>query len=795
MFDYVFDRTDGYLRIDTERHRPSRTLDPQYPSASGLLFVDIEGSRSMDDVAAALQRSAIPSVRYVLFRSTEADGEKLAMWLAELSKEGVLHDSRAQYVGAVQFHLGKSPKVHWCGGGDSSSDEEILARALRAEMRALLEWGHAIWIPNSYHYELPSGDHSSSFIRVGDMFRTIRDIEVTATWLYEDLCDRIAILTDSASIVPLVIELKRVLELSKKTIVGTATFDEYPHTDFELSQVVHDFDVPSRILAIVSVSASGRYLEMIQRALIGSQRSATLTVLIDKLALPERCGLEFSANDSMPTRRWVGLASRGTSAPRGNVCGSCMDASTAQVVTIDPRSFEAMALPGDNLVMPAFVAAKEMSSFFEACDKYDAINYMTHSGAPVRKDSKSKMPVKFELDRLVCQPSFVDTIIKRIEKRRSMVLNSESATSECESCTRVKVNPTSAVLTDSYDCVVVADYEYNYPGFPKMIERVREGLEIDSSVSLFRLPVAADGVKEIPSGMVKKSKPLVIVLGAMTGWTLRQILVSIEDEWNASDRRSGRQVSALVIHSVSRTKREYENTCQSFGGRVHSVWQMYLPSRWPLEDELEFMSASSDGETDELERVVEDRTSVVTGRLPGRCVLLGSHADVRVRNESLYGARLGSLATLVAVGAAMHASRQVAKNSDPRWPSFDFASISRSYYDGLLIAAMLRWCDPGEVHWGTTHADQRRNVEELLARFTREEDVKLLYPEMLLAVLQGKLHSSCVDLVAAAAANRCRVGVDAAERKLLVSLLVLVRRAGFDVGDAEAISVSTSVYE
>ena len=88
----------------------------------------------------------------------------------------------------VTFPIGRLPLL-WpieSHGGLSSPnnwDPREAARARSAEVQALLARGRAVWRPSGYHYRLPSGTHSDTFVRLADAIRSPEDALALASWL------------------------------------------------------------------------------------------------------------------------------------------------------------------------------------------------------------------------------------------------------------------------------------------------------------------------------------------------------------------------------------------------------------------------------------------------------------------------------------------------------------------------------------------------------------------------------------------------------------------------------------
>jgi hypothetical protein len=103
-------------------------------------------------------------------------------------------------------------------------------------------------------------------------------------------------------------------------------------------------------------------------------------------------------------------------------------------------------------------------------------------------------------------------------------------------------------------------------------------------------------------------------------------------------------------------------------------------------------------------------------------------------------------------------------------------AIVRSYYDPLILASILRWLRPWEADWGDEDGSNAGSVvAELIARVkaTRHDQLRLLIPELLLAVALGKVGSMARETTLA-------------EAQLLLGELEGEARAAIEVGVAVA---------
>lgn len=782
LFQTKYDGLDGYLRVSTGRGRPTRASTVS-PSLEGLLFIDIDGTSELDSVIRSIQHTPIPIAEYVLFRwphiADESDDQiedDIQNWLLELQKSEILPAQRRsiQPVGVLLFCYTKIPRIIWNKNFPQPPETDgILHRAIRAEVRSMMEWGHAIWRPRDYHYELPSGEHTDTFIRVADSFRSLRDIEVLATWFIDKLQDNLALVMDSASLLPLAGEIRRIMATRGWNMSGVETLDDYPRTKLDIQQALQSVPAHDKILAIMSVSASGRYFGILLDSMQVSDNEPELVVIIDKLGSPMNSGVTSSLSENVKLSRFIGLASDGEASPVNNTCKQCSSNDTSQIVRIDPQSFEAVALPGANLVMPSVENALELRDFFDQCERTSSLKLISASNQYSRAKG-SPMGVRVDLSNLVKDKDF-----------RTLVL------------TKLRAMIKESTTFGNFDHIVCAHNDYDMADFRTLLVDVMQVLEIDSE-SITVVEFNEHGQSKHSGDIKNSSSPLVFSLGSVSGWQLRQMLLEIQDAW--SDNESFGTVSGLVVHARSTSKRAWENLNNSFERRLRSIWTMYLSDMSPLADEAELLKCSdSISELKQLElQSVEPQINEILRahahefiRTRGivcspdsgdrHATLWGGKVESHVRNQSIYGRKLGTTSTLVAVGSAIHARRQDTLNTDPRWPMFDFVSIARSYYDGMLIACMLRWCNPSEIWWGATPNEQTSAVTALLARTRGPEDQRILFPEILLASTQGKLPK--VAAIEAAS----QIVSEAAEWPLedragIYCALMLMAESGFNVG-------------
>ncbi|MFJ6096603.1 hypothetical protein [Williamsia muralis] len=793
----MYETPDGYLRITSGTKRPTRESSPTGASLS-LLYIDLDVDRAMtsiDDITQALQSASCGSAATILFRwskitTLDSDQEPIQIavgkFLEDAAKSPAVGRSLwPQWLGVITFRIGGDPIVTWVQVdstglskiADNPNSDDLLNRALRVELDAMFTWGHAIWRPTDYHYELPSGEHSDVFVKVSDAFRTPRDAIAAATWLSHKIVDDMKIIADNASLMPLVLAIALLSETAGFEQPKCVTLDDYPATRLSVFTALKTARQSANALILLSVNASGRHLDLIEEAAqtgLSGVTKYSIVVIADK-NLPWK---HSSRESSETTTSWLGLSEQIPNPLDSSNCSICKTSERSQIVKIDPRSFEALALPGANLVMPDVSAAAATRDFWTACYSANAVSVLADpddSPSTAARGKSEMMNVRVSISKVL-----------EHFKNDSAVL-SERLNRQLDGSNFRRI-----------DSIVVSQYESDLNGFSTVVEQVKLFLEKPD------LPVIAIDASQSPAEFSSDKKaeisrlqyPLILSIGTVSGWNLRQMLVAIQQCWHENSVKGA--PAGLVLHSRPAKRRQWENLHASFSKNLHYLWQTFIPSISPLDDErlaLSGISGSADfdqptrhffdqrrkycspqiGPWDE--RLAQSKKDV---NVPDpRFVLWGlpSTDPQLVRNESLYGTRVDALTAYVAVGAAMHSQRENASKTDPRWPMFDFDSISRSYYDGILVASMLRWARPSECWWGDTSHLRSQAVTNLIARTRDINDQRVLFPELLLAAYQGKLPREAVQDVLARITTDVSGWAETIDRGPVSLGVVLARRA------------------
>ena len=738
------------------------------PLQGGVFFVDMNfREEAWDDVLGAL-RGLPPSVAgdasRVVFRSPvlreSGDGtpivgagpgwpSKVAELADRLSTE--LNQSHPHVdVGAVELPVGGAPEF------SANLNLDVLARCRAVELETFLHAGEAVWRPRKYHYQLPSGHHAATFVRIADAFRNPRAPLAIATWLYGCLSQETSVVVDSGTLMPIVQQLDFVLRLAAvargegpaRGLLSIEPLDAYPLSRFEFLKQFKALEQHD-VLALLSVSSTGRTYRTLKQTLdetAGDRwRSECLVTRQDDAAT------RFPPSDSRGRQApWLSLADRLSPTASADHCPHCRDVDTARVVHVDPQSFAAMTLPTPTRIMPDTDDGRRNATLltaYKANRRTETVGVQLSSSETTRPNPSWRSAVsgrvRFEPTVLLSRPDDVEQLVSdRIEELNSLPTRDRSGGDIKEALAALQGGRPTAAVRDSDELKFLA---------------TTMGSEDDARAVMFS---AAKGVCPSIEAVVSVSQGsepddelgdhtsvLLLVAGLLTGVTLQHLVVSVQDIYR--NRGASPDMHGVVIHAHPATRETWSSVRNSFRDdsgttRLLALWLTYLPQPSPFEEEYKVLSevklAQSTNMRPGTEQLLEKRLRWLNPDTPADdspASPLWSPTQIRLRRTSLYG-DLDDRHAFVAVGAAMQAALQRATSDGaPEWIQFDLPNALRTYFDGLIHVSILRWVTPQRAWWGHDRHDCVALIGELLGRFP--DDWRLLLPELLLAAAQGKV--------------------------------------------------------
>ena len=753
---------DAYARLPFNPDRTQRAHD----TGGGLTFFDVaDWATNTETIVGYLREVPLDLIGrpdWVLVRwgsksqewqEPAAAANKLQTQLKNMGSDAI--------AGVIVFEVAATPKIVWSPRIEGSSGHEpvLLARARAIEMEAFLQWGHALWRPDTYHYVLPSGKHTSTFIRLADAFQDHRAASALATWLYGAVNPdaRTTVVMDIGTLMPIVGELQRATERhrsgsgSSASIGDILSLDRYPSSSLALHENLFRMSPDNPILGLVSVSDSGGFAQRLLSTLaaLGAQE-----VHIEQFVsrrLPSAVAIPEDTNRQRTVKNpWLGLDAPEGAEPNGQSCSLCRDEQRARRVTINPRAMSALILPEPNLIVPDIFDAQQNASVWEAYSSApdDAVNLIGPTGTRPNPDS---VRVKEEL--IFFEPALlVNTSSKALIEDRLAEFEHYPKRNR-DDTTRGLVQRTRELVASCSSVVVYSKRERGFfaeDEWRNLTEALAEHNFVSDDADW--IPYEPESTLDIPEGPLDVDSPgvLVLVLGARTGLTCQRMFFTARQQWPNADFR------CLVLHAHPENDRLWESIRNNFtdsegNKRLLALWLSHIPGWSPLVKERDtYLAAQTQGlHTPELRTRIEE---VTRGPAPGNTLL--GRADPQLLANSYFGQEMGSRETLCAVGSAMHLARiQTSQRGAPCWAKFDLRRVLRSYFDGLIHACILRWCEPQEAWWGPDSSDCCDFLQQLEGL---DFEFDLLLPELLLAGAQEKLPEEGVAIAVCSAKTRIR---------------------------------------
>ncbi|HUP69787.1 MAG TPA: hypothetical protein VM142_08220 [Acidimicrobiales bacterium] len=606
-----------------------------------------------------------------------------------------------------------------------------MAEARAGEVAALLNRNGAIWKPKAYHYRLPSGTHSDTFVRLSDAIRHPHDARALASWLLHRLQPEAGLVVDSASLVALTIAAEQLAEHRGVRLGRCASLEQYPATTLDATKAVRDVDDGrAPVVALLSVHSTGalrdRFVQALDRTAPGRW---TLDVVVDKPGDPTTHPIVTPAANAHPTDRmdrWHGL---GASTERNeDDCLSCTSGVAGRLVHIDPRTFAGMVLPGPEFTTPSAPWAAQQREFWELADRADAVlldaESDVHAGHP-RHGVDKRLAVKIDFDRLLA----VDQWERFADRCREQL---------------IRLQQQGLLHTEGYDLILLDGSDAEREHFDQYSELALAPAK-SGQMLVVDDPQPDHWDADLLAAVRGAERVLLFRLGLVTGLSMQRLLLGVQEA--RRQIQTAYVVDALVAHLRTGTLRERDTLANSIGGQhLRWLWESYLPwAQSPLQTELRALLGAPDELEPHVELFLDERKKICSNFGAEDQVLwgVGPHGGpdpARVSPMSYFGERLRSRAVYSAVGAAVqHARLQIERAvGAPLWRVFEMPAVVRSYYDPIILACILRWLEPRELWWGANDQEATLAVTILIER-ADELAVRKLLPELLLAGVQGKM--------------------------------------------------------
>lgn len=695
----------------------------------------------------------LAACRNVVIRSPEPLGADIDEGAEIIQAQIAQRGGSTPPVGVLHFDFGEpAPHVWWSEIDDSRHDGQLLASARSVELAAMLQAGKAHWRPTTFHYELPSGEHRSDFIRVGDVFRSPRDAAALATWLYPYADTDRTILLDSSTILPVVLALQTAAAEHNVKLGSVAVRDSYPHSLLADEELIELTVGANGALVLISVSSTGNTEQALAKCLgrkIGS--GWVLQTLVDRT---RSASTQWPAASDGLHDPW--LCVLGGESFTQQDCDLCDSADAAPCVRIDAVSFTNTSLPEPHVVvMPdPPVGARHIANLLEMYDEVDGMGIDCDPAERTRlRRDPGRWGVRFYPHLLLEHERFIEELDGQLGR-----------SSDDPNDGRADLAKLAGI-----DAIVALDEDANCSGFDRLADWAGDRFG-ESSTQVVTIPSKpSEGERERMAFELRgKQHILVLTVGTVTGGTLREILIRIHRAL------SGRQpnsyvVSGLVVHARPPSFREWQSTRSSYSQRLVAMWMTYLPSRdHPLAVEQRLLRQTLDDDQlhEQARQFAQDRSNWVLSsphsdwlqrrqiwlqqsNAPNPAAVLQCGSPERPDDQlprllpnSLFGSRMSMVGTLVGVGAALHRRRlEREAQGGPPGLRFDLSRIPAVYFEVPILSAVLRWIRPHEAFWEYRGLPVQDVLRDLWAKTDFEEpgSRETLLAELALAAAADKL--------------------------------------------------------
>ena len=195
------------------------------------------------------------------------------------------------------------------------------------ELKATLRsYGALYGLDGNMHFELPSGHHSSGFIRVGDALNDDIQVSRLGDWVFPLLPRGCCLVLDTGTLLALAQHLRLLALTQWGADLPIRMVDRYPTNVTAFNRRVNDlirqFGSGVPIVFLVSVSSSGHFLNLIEQA-----RCKSTAIVLYETSGRQYPNTTTLCNESL--ERW--------SAGSNGKCSMC---HSLPIVRIDPRSYQ-----------------------------------------------------------------------------------------------------------------------------------------------------------------------------------------------------------------------------------------------------------------------------------------------------------------------------------------------------------------------------------------------------------------------------------------------------------------------
>ena len=571
-------------------------------------------------------------------------------FISELSKDPILlaEFSRRPGIGCCPVKVGKEPQLVDVDGWVNPRTAPLTIDLFRqVEIESLLTHSNAIFKGADHHFILPSGRHSSSFIRFGDALSDAVNISRLIDWVMPYITKETVILGDSGSLMSLLLSIKlRAKDIGWDIAVRTAA--RYPDDEEEfldsLREVISRTPSSGRILFLISVNSSGRFLRLFKRETTPSNNVVAIV----------NTGAEFEEGavlSKMHIETWD-----------VNYRGDCKECFSSDTIGIDPRTYERLPrLKWKRIPLSNHIASRNRE-FWEIVDRTGAVRFHTNAEYPEGIAKVRHHAVYLDMAKLLQDKSFESVTIEHLRRRGrpSYVLVPRHQNSELLKKLARKA----------------------FPG-------ARIGIRIHAKLRLELLSTPQD-------------RPIIVLDdSAIEGRTL----IGLREAIYQALRPHSRKLIAFVVVARTPDERTLNDIAECYrdknGRQLYSAFRCLLPTGpdCPWCQEMEQISRRGASLPKSLHDLVAKRRRMLAGELSTPPLLL---AEVSQTTPTTAGSFFGDLGAAAAFGAACNATQELRSELSREGGGLvinivDLPKAITRYFDSVFLAGILRTLKRSEI--------------------------------------------------------------------------------------------------
>lgn len=566
-----------------------------------------------------------------------------------------------------------------------------------AEILAILDRNGAIWGPHDdFHYEIPSGNHTASFIKLGQALQDPVEITRIGDWILPGLDENVGIVGDNGTLLPLLLTIRNEAREIYNWDIPIRVIDSYPSDPAVIQDVANDLyrdlKPDGRILFLISVSGSGRLALEIGRLVLPMRHS--LLVICDTSDKPLSEALLHKPIECWPVDNY----------------GKCLTCESKQVLYIDPHSYERVRhIERVSVTMTASAATKHRD-FWAAVQRTDAVRL--HHDLQSSDGSSRHYGIYIDLLAILSDAWFrklvLDVLLEREPQTPAITLIPRHASSEA----------VAALVREAY---------------PKTEILIVPPGELSANI--------AEKIVQL------KSSEIVLVAddGLVSGTTVHNFRPHIHKLFKSKE--SLPRVRAFVVLArpsrMAQLKDIKNRYYDATGSHFRSGYMILLPDfrdcPWCRERKL-IESAQPRLNGDALE-ISSRRIRDFSGGLPKAFLFGSDEVDTRSRST---GSVFGHLNQTVAFAAAtnciyeqwLHATDD---QGDPAYSMkvyyVDVPDLINKFYGDAFAPAVFRTMKSCYL----TYSGQNNAIIDQLERLKSPLAFPYIAPELLWAVIEGKL--------------------------------------------------------